>query len=669
MPRPTPDEPLAKWLRLERLTLDVQLERDLGDVAAACWEILGEAPARGGRGHWREADDDGSPPLWRSGCRQRAVRRRLPRAGSVAGHVPRRAARPAPELRRPLVKFLDAGIAHGGDAPTPGALLKYHAARRARPARRTGARPAPVDRRRRTGVAVAGLAGPAARRARPARRRDQRLRGDPAADELAAAATCGAGPVVSGRRSPRRLRAGDRRRLHGDGRELAAADDRRPAGHVVARTTSTLPTELDEHVLLVFQALFRKSTSPGRLRVAVARLLPGVPRLPAAADGSRRGDRPHAAAGVSVSGVAQLATCSARCATRRSPTRCSAASPSCARGELTPLDARALDLLEAMIERRSSEVLNQPGPHAEAAVAALRAGVPRRVGRRRSGADGAAAWRNLGTITAPALAEQQVRQLRELHAQGAAGQPRATAESPSGSRTRCSGRTTGRTRLSACWTAPCGSSTGRPRARWPADATEPLDVYVNLLERRSRYAEAETLLKRLARKPATPDMANWFAERLDRVYLAALDGDGQVSLGRGEELYRNLVDHIDRRARHGRPRAIAITRVMRLLDVFTHANNKPSLGRRGQAGSAQFAFERLPGVLRRQTSNYELDRRAHGRPAARRLIGPRDGLEFLIEQHGVVSAVAGNVVEQRVAAAWLPAGRVAAADRRQPGRS
>ena len=37
----------------------------------------------------------------------------------------------------------------------------------------------------------------------------------------------------------------------------------------------------------------------------------------------------------------------------------------------TSIDLRALDLLEAMIERKSSEVLNEPGPHVQAAVAAL----------------------------------------------------------------------------------------------------------------------------------------------------------------------------------------------------------------------------------------------------------------------------------------------------------
>ena len=39
---------------------------------------------------------------------------------------------------------------------------------------------------------------------------------------------------------------------------------------------------------------------------------------------------------------------------------------------LTPTDLRALDLLEAIVEQKSAGVLNQPGPHVQACVAALR---------------------------------------------------------------------------------------------------------------------------------------------------------------------------------------------------------------------------------------------------------------------------------------------------------
>src|SRR5262249_53759331 len=38
--------PLAPWLKVERLYLDTRLERDLGRVAAECWDLLGTEPRK-----------------------------------------------------------------------------------------------------------------------------------------------------------------------------------------------------------------------------------------------------------------------------------------------------------------------------------------------------------------------------------------------------------------------------------------------------------------------------------------------------------------------------------------------------------------------------------------------------------------------------------------------
>ena len=52
-----------------------------------------------------------------------------------------------------------------------------------------------------------------------------------------------------------------------------------------------------------------------------------------------------------------------------------------ASGRRPTVDQRALDLLEVLVERRAAEVLNQPGPHVEQALAAHAAGVPAGVDR------------------------------------------------------------------------------------------------------------------------------------------------------------------------------------------------------------------------------------------------------------------------------------------------
>src|SRR5207253_629612 len=82
-------------------------------------------------------------------------------------------------------------------------------------------------------------------------------------------------------------------------------------------------------------------------------------------------------------------------------------------GKLTSTDLRALDLMEALVERRAAEVLNQPGPHVSASVAALKRAFDRQW------SDGeprlmASFLRNLGTLPKPELIDEQIRELRAL---------------------------------------------------------------------------------------------------------------------------------------------------------------------------------------------------------------------------------------------------------------
>ncbi|MCA9240153.1 MAG: hypothetical protein KDA37_08140, partial [Planctomycetales bacterium] len=86
----------------------------------------------------------------------------------------------------------------------------------------------------------------------------------------------------------------------------------------------------------------------------------------------------------------------------------------------TPLDRRALDLLEVMVERRASLLQNQPGPHAQRALAALRRAFEREwaPGEQPQMAEFLAA---LGTVREDAFAQEQLRELRTLHSAAEAG--------------------------------------------------------------------------------------------------------------------------------------------------------------------------------------------------------------------------------------------------------
>src|SRR6185312_734450 len=86
----------------------------------------------------------------------------------------------------------------------------------------------------------------------------------------------------------------------------------------------------------------------------------------------------------------------------------------------TPVDRRALDLLECLIQRRAAELKNQAGPHAKAALAALQRAFKGEwsPGEPRLMADFLA---GLGAVPQAALAKEQLRQLDAMHRQSAKG--------------------------------------------------------------------------------------------------------------------------------------------------------------------------------------------------------------------------------------------------------
>src|SRR5262249_20358454 len=76
-------------------------------------------------------------------------------------------------------------------------------------------------------------------------------------------------------------------------------------------------------------------------------------------------------------------------------------------------DLRALDLFEAIVERRASEVLNQPGPHAAACLAALKRAFERQWGEGEPRMM-ATFLHGLGTLPDPKLVDEQLREMRSL---------------------------------------------------------------------------------------------------------------------------------------------------------------------------------------------------------------------------------------------------------------
>ena len=115
-PRGWPPKPrrshgsLEPWLRIEQSYLDVQLDRNLDDIAARCWKILGEAPPK------QDAAAEPAEELSPVQLQQRAFEALLRQRAfvTVMNLAARRDAKPAAIER--LLKYIQAGIAQGGDA-------------------------------------------------------------------------------------------------------------------------------------------------------------------------------------------------------------------------------------------------------------------------------------------------------------------------------------------------------------------------------------------------------------------------------------------------------------------------------------------------------------------------------------------------------------------------
>ncbi|MAG93686.1 MAG: hypothetical protein CMJ48_08050, partial [Planctomycetaceae bacterium] len=391
------------------------------------------------------------------------------------------------------------------------------------------------------------------------------------------------------------------------------------------RTHEPLPSELDERVLFAFQALFEKSNNPGNylhgLRAFYRacrdfRLLRMIPD-------SIVGRTPQQV----YSFLGQLRT-TALAEMRKEATadEILARIDQLRQRDLTTIDLRALDLLEALIERQSAEVLNQPGPHVQASVVALKRAFDREWANG-EGRQMAQFLDSLGHLKQPELAAEQFRQLEALHRREEPGTD---------------------DRLFTGWYLanpmfnPYGKHTeGLERMEivireyeqthpegWPSHANVPLGGYVQMLERVNRHAEAEAFVKKHLERPLNTGQRNWLMERLTTVYASALEAGTRVSLGENEELYQNLIPFIVKHAERGDDNHRY--RVLQgLRSVFRTAKRKsfPTL----RKDMRQYAFVTLPEFLKRQRNNYRamVDQTAN---LLAELLDSRIGLEFLIER-------------------------------------
>jgi predicted Zn-dependent protease len=299
-------------------------------------------------------------------------------------------------------------------------------------------------------------------------------------------------------------------------------------------------------------------------------------------------------------------------------------------GEMRPraktvVDQRALDLLEALVERRAAEVLNQPGPHTNKALAAMERsfkrtwspGEPRLM---------AFFLEGLGRIAQKPLADEQLRELKILHAEATVG----SIDRMEIAHRYALGLNHYNRRVEAIDLLQVALDEFQQANQGvlPTSANNTFATFLGFLQDEGHFARAEKTLLAQLEHPVHAQQRRWIIVHLDENAAAALARDGTVSLGTGVALYHALEAKIhkefadnDQNHRY---------RLLELLSgVYRTGEQKKFPG--VVADLKKFAFETLPPILKKQTNNHESVVSTYARTLYD-LSGPRDAIAFMLDR-------------------------------------
>ncbi len=387
-----------------------------------------------------------------------------------------------------------------------------------------------------------------------------------------------------------------------------------------------LPSELDPQVLLAFRALFAKSGSPQSYGYQLREFYRATRdfRLLAVLADAVLGHSPGGAyplleqlRGV-LDEVREEATADSlveRIGQVRARVK-------------TPVDARALDLLEALVERRAAELLNQPGPHIERSLTALTRSFEHELtpGEPRLLADLLA---SLGRITQEKLAAEQLRQLEALdRREGKSDLDRLLiAYRLASAYWNYARRGAAIERLEAALREHWQTAGGQLIAM----ANEPFSTLVRFHEERRQFIRGEILIATELALPANRQQQQWLNVRRFELYRESISAGGETSLGVGIAQFAGVTRAMQT-ALEAADAEHRYQLIERLCQIYGAAN-EPPLGLQPaiREDLEAFAFTRLPPLLTGQTNHYGniVSRVGH---TLHDLTGVRVGVKFLIER-------------------------------------
>ncbi|MCY2963434.1 MAG: hypothetical protein NT069_07235 [Planctomycetota bacterium] len=417
-------------------------------------------------------------------------------------------------------------------------------------------------------------------------------------------------------------------------------------------TSGALPSKLNDDVLLLFRALFEKSGSPGTYLGYLQQFYAATHdfRLLSVLADSVIG---HSAGKVypfvqamqpTLNEIRDEATADELrdqiiAVRKRAKTR---------------VDQRALDLLELQVERRAAEVRNQPGPHIDRAVSALKRALaktgwvvqdgtesvinldPDQQPRVRDGwspgeprlmADFLA---SLGKITPQRLADVQIQALTELHGAQRLGSYDRLHIAEQYARVLWSqAAEPWQDKAIELLSAGLREFEQAQGGFLPYSARNAVSTYSSYLRDRRRFIEAERFFDAQLKHPVHGQQEIFFTDRLYEVWLGALTTDSPVSLGKGQELYQAMRGRLITRLETTGDQSQRYNLNSTLCSLYRVAADRKYAT--VQADCRGYATKIVPELLKTQTSNYtsivvQVASTLHA------VNGPREALAFLMDR-------------------------------------
>lgn len=616
--------PLSPWMRMEKAYLDVQLNQNYPQTEEFCWQLLGEMPVEPKEIEESAAVEMTPDALSATICTEFFDASLRSRAFTTVMNLAARRNAQSPTVNR-VLKYIDAGIEHGGNPAGKWRGSKFQM---------LVALDRPDDLERELRAWVRSEESTSPWRKALAMLLAERGKLDEAIQifealqkgQLLAAAdyrTLSDWYLVNNRREDyEKSRIEAYKQLP----EQAMNNLFGSLRNRWMRNDLPLPSQLDENTLFAMRALFEKSAAPENYFYQLRELY-------AACRDFRLLDMlPDAVLGRSpqqIYNFLQNMQGSVLVEVRNEATadEIIARIKKLRERKLTETDQRALDLMEALVERRASEVLNQPKPHVDICLTAMKRAFDR------AWSEGepilmAGFLRNLGTLPHQSLIDEQIRELRALQAT-----TKATSRDHLvitdhlcnllfGSYGRHDAAIEG---MEAEVRAYEQSHDGH----WPHADNEILSSYVRLLEGATRHAAGEEILLKYLTHPENDDQRKWLNDRLLALYNSALESDGEVTLGKGNTLFDNLVARglkeldtsPDEHVRHN-----VVARMVSTFDIARRKNLESA-----KESLKKFAFETMPVVLKKQQSQYRNTASAPVRVIAETL-GPTFSLQYIVER-------------------------------------